>query len=228
MKAKGFRWFLLGYFALLIVAMNIHSDETVGISANWSNGDYSYQAGAPPWSIAFSAVGAGLYVALASSSVPVSSRPMPHLLRRWAAGMIDIVMALVIPAAFLGLIAVFVEYRQTGVFDWVVERQQSRPEDWPLSIVSVLLIMFVLMPVFFAVSWSLGKPTPGSCIFNFRIVADGGSRLSLWRAGLRALLGSMALLAWPCWILAYWLKRDKNAGKFWLDVVFRTHAEFLE
>ena len=39
---------------------------------------------------------------------------------------------------------------------------------------------------------------------------------------------SMALLAWPCWILAYWLKRDKNAGKFWLDVVFRTHAEFLE
>src|ERR1035441_2443849 len=117
MKAKDLRWFLLGYFVLLIVAMNLRSDETVGINASWVNGEYSYQAGAPPWSLAFAGVGAGLYVALAASRVRASSRPVRVLFRRWCAGIIDFILSLVIPGALMGLVAVFVEYRRTGVFD---------------------------------------------------------------------------------------------------------------
>jgi uncharacterized RDD family membrane protein YckC len=88
-------------------------------------------------------------------------------------------------------------------------------------------IGFVWMVLYAAVPFSMGKPTPGACILGYRVTADEGTRLGFWFATLRALLGSIALLAWPCWILAYALKRDKENGKFWLDLIFRTHAEFL-
>jgi len=228
MKAKDFRWFVLGYCALLLIGLAFRSDETIGISADWKNGEYSYQAGSAPWAIGFAVVGAVLYLLLLVSRVVSSSRRMSHLFRRWVAGFIDFVWAMLIPTAFIGLAAVLSEYRRTGTFDWLVERQEQQAGDWFYAIVSVLLLMFVVAPSYFAISWWRGKPTPGSCIFNFRIVPDQGAQLPFWKAGLRALLGSMALLAWPCWILAYWVKRDKSSGKFWLDAVFQTHAEFFE
>jgi uncharacterized RDD family membrane protein YckC len=172
-------------------------------------------------------VGIGLYVALLLSKVGADAMPLPHLFRRWLAGILDFAWAMVIPCAFIGLAAILFEYRRTGTFEWLVERQTPEPGDWLIGGVSVLLLLFVFIPTYFAVFWRLGKPTPGSCVFNFRIVTDEGRHLSFWKAELRAFLGSMALFAWPCWILAYWMKRDRSAGKFWLDVVFRTHAEFL-
>jgi uncharacterized RDD family membrane protein YckC len=228
MKAKDFRWFLLGYCALLIIALTLHSDETIGVNADWSNGQYSYRAGSAPWAISFAVVGAVLYILLQCSKVVASTRRMPHLFLRWTAGLVDFVLAIVVPSTFIGFAAVISEYRRTGAFDWLVERQEQQPGDWPFAVASVLLLMFVVAPSYFAFPWWRGKPTPGSCIFGFRIVADEGTRLHFWQAGLRALLGSMALLAWPCWILAYWVKRDKSEGKFWLDAVFGTHAEFFE
>jgi len=221
------RWFVLGYFALLITTMAIHSGETVGISANWSNGDHSFRGGAPPWSLAFAVVGITLYALLALSAVSSNSQPMPFLFRRWVAGLIDWFMALILPASILGLVAVLVEYRRTGVFDLIIDRQESQPGDWTLAMAGVLLLMFVIMPAYFVVCWRSGKPTPGACVLGYRIVADEGSRLTIWFAYLRALLGSMALLAWPCWILAFAIKRDRIAGKFWLDAIFCTHAEFM-
>lgn len=228
MKAKDFRWFLLGYSALLFVALNIRSDEMVGITADWSNDDYMYRAGSAPWALAFAVVGGILYFLLLGSRVISGLQNMPHLFRRWVAGIVDFVWAIVVPAAFIGLAGVLIEYRRTGTFDWIVERQDQQTSDLLFSVVSVLLLMFVIAPSYFALSWWRGRPTPGACIFGFRVVADEGTPLQFWKAVLRALLGSMALLAWPSWILAYWLKRDKSAGKFWLDAVFRTHAEFLE
>jgi hypothetical protein len=227
MTAISLRWFLLGYFALLIVAMTIHSDETVGINATWVNGNYSYEGGAPPWSLAFGIVGAGLYLGLLFGQVHRSSRPLPHLFRRWVAGLIDFVLALIAPASILGLVAVLIEYKRTGVFDWVIDRQESQPGDFVLAFAGALALMFVVMPAYFATCWSLGRPTPGACILGYLVVTDEGVRLTFWRAALRAVLGSMALLAWPCWILAFAVKRDKSKGKFWLDIIFKTHAELL-
>ena len=228
LKAKDFRWFLIGYIVLLMAALTVRSDETIGVNAGLSNGEYSYRAGSAPWALAFAVVGAGLYLSLLCSKVVASLRVMPYLFRRWAAGMIDFVWAFITPTAFLGLVAILFEYRRTGVFDWLVDRQEQQPGDWLFAFASVFTLMFAVLPCYFALSWRFGKPTPGSCIFGFRIVADEGTHLHFWKAGLRALLGSMALLAWPCWILAYWVKRDKSAGKFWLDAVFRTHAEYFD
>lgn len=228
MKAKDFRWFLIAYCVLLIIAMMIRSDETIGISANWANGEYSYQAGSAPWALGFAIVGAIVYFLLFRSKFVASSHRMPYLFRRWVAGMLDFVWALTVPAALTGFAAILIEYRRTGAFEWLVERQQQQPRDGPFALASVFMIMFIFVPSYFAFAWRFGKPTPGSCIFGVRIVADDGTHLYVWKAGLRALLGSVALLGWPLWILAYCVRRDKFVGKFWLDAVFRTHAEFIE
>ena len=140
----------------------------------------------------------------------------------------DFALALVTPASFFGFAAVLREYKRTGVFDWIIERHDYQTGDSAFSITSVLAIMFIFLPAYFVISWVLEKPTPGSCVCDFRIVTDNGSPLSPWKAWLRALLGCFALIAWPSWILAYWVKRDKEKGKFWLDQIFKTHAEFLE
>lgn len=227
MKAASIRWFLIAYSALLLVTMELHSGETVGVSATLLNSDYTFGAGAPPWSIAFGVVGIGLYFAVLFSPVSATLRPMPHLFRRWVAGLIDFMLALITPSFVIGLIAILIEYKQTGVFDWVIDRQEPRPWDWPLAIIGTFSIMFIFMPGYCAACWACGKPTPGSCIFGYRIASDDFCQLVFWKAYLRALLGGVALLAWPAWILAAYLKRDKLKGKFWLDVIFKTHAELL-
>ena len=228
MKAKRFRWYLLGYSILLLTALNIRSDEVLGITADSSDGESVYRVGCAPWALAFAAVGGCLYSLLLSSSVNISCQKMPQLFRRWIAGFIDFFWAMVLPSTFIGLVGIVIEYRHTGTFSWVVERRDPQAGEWLYAIISALLVMFVIAPSYFAILWRRGKPTPGSCILGFRIVADQENGLQFWNAVLRALLGSIALLAWPSWILAYWLKRDKFAGKFWLDAIFRTHAEFLE
>jgi hypothetical protein len=227
MKARDFRWILLAYCAVLIFSMLLRSDETIGVTSVSSNGQYSYQAGSAPWALGCATVGAVLYLLLLRSKVTWRPQRMPHLFRRWAAGMLDFICALLIPAGFIGFAAVLREYRRTGAFDWLIERQGGQAGDWLFGFASVFLVLFVLMPCYFALPWCQGKPTPGSCVFGFRIVGDDGTRLRFWKAGLRAMLGSMALLAWPLWIFAFWVKRDRRAGKFWLDAVFRTHAEFF-
>jgi len=228
MKARDLRWFLAGYATLLLIAMVVRSDDLIGVNLSWGNGEYSYRAGSAPWAVAFAIVGIGLYVALTVGRVDASARPLPDLFRRWAAGMTDFVTAMMVWGPFIGLVALAAEYKRTGAFDWLIERQEYQPGDWLAAVVPVLLLMFVALPAYFALAWRLGKPTPGSCIFGFRILPDEGSRLPFWKAWCRAMLGAISLLGWPCWILAYWVVRDKDRRKFWLDVIFKTHAEFLE
>jgi hypothetical protein len=88
--------------------------------------------------------------------------------------------------------------------------------------------MFAVTPFFVAIPTSKGRPTPGACILGYCDKPDTGSRLTFWSAMLRAALGAVALFGWPCWIMAYFFKREKKLGKFWLDAVFQTHAEFLQ
>ena len=230
MKAQTLRWFLLGYAILLIaaIAINSSSDEIgVGVSVSWRNDDYSFSAGAPPWVIAFAFVGFCLCLVLYRCEIPYSSAPMPHLFRRFVAGLVDWILALLIVASVVGLFNALIEYRQTGTFEWVIDRQQARPWD-VLRVVGGLLITFAVMPVYIAIPMSEGRPTPGACILGYCVKSDAGSRLTFWSAFLRALLGAVALLGWPCWILAYLVKRDKKRGKFWLDAIFQTHAESLQ
>ncbi|WP_162601448.1 RDD family protein [Occallatibacter savannae] len=230
MKVQSLRWPLLSYLILLlsVIAINSTSDELgVGVSMNWTSDDYSFSAGAPPWVVAFAFVGICLCVLLYRCQIPVPTEPMPHLIRRYLAGLADWAIALMLAASVVGLLNVLVEYAQTGNLEWVIDRQEHRPWD-ALRAFGGVLSMFAVMPLFVAVPMATGRPTPGACIFGYCVRPDTGSRLTLWSAFLRALLGAFALFAWPCWIMAYFFKREKNLGKFWLDAVFETHAEFLK
>ena len=229
MKALTLRWFLLEYLILLIsvIAISSGSNETgVGVSLNWTNDDYSFAAGASPWAVAAATVGVFLFVVLYRCEIPTPSAPMPNLFRRFVAGLIDWALALLILACFIGLINAFIEYLQTGTFEWMIERQEARHWD-VLRAFGGVLIIFALMPLYIAIPMSKGRPTPGACILGYCIKPDSESQLTFSSAMLRALLGSIALLGWPCWIMAYLYKRDKEHGKFWLDAPFGTHAEFL-
>jgi hypothetical protein len=223
MKAASLRWFLLAYFVLLIAAAQIRSNEMGGSGPTWLDGNYGFEAGAPPWSLAFGIIGVGLFIVLISSSVDESAKPMPHLFRRWIAGWIDWILAFVAPTPFAGLAFVWIEYRRTGVFKWIIQSQD------PSNLQMDMIVLFILfsMVLYFAVPWWLGKPTPGACILGYRICPNDGSRFTFRNAIFRVLLGSVALLGWPSWILSYFLKRDKSRGKFWLDAVFKTHAQRL-
>lgn len=226
MRALALRWAFPALLIIMIVAARLSGEGGVGVGVSWNGDDYSFSASAPPWALAFTGVSTVLCVFLLLARVDCSSRPMPHLFRRFAAGLMDWAITLVMFASMQGLASVLVEYHRTGVFNWVIDRDKQQPWDVPEAAIG-LLFVFAAMTVFFAVFFSKGTPTPGACIAGYRVCADGSSPLTFWRASLRALLGAMALLAWPGWILAYTLKREKAKGKFWLDTIFRTHAEYL-
>jgi uncharacterized RDD family membrane protein YckC len=227
MKAKDLRWVLVGYFALLFIALTIHSDEMVGISATSENGQALFQVGSSLWSIVFAMVNLGLWFALLASSSAKPSPVLPTLFRRWLAGLIDFVMGLLLFAPFIGFCGILLEWKKTGIFEWIVERPQPTSSDWWLTASSVLLMMFVLIPLYAALLWRKEKPTPGGCICGFHVVADEGHNLTVWQAWLRALLGAISVLCWPFWIVAFLFNRNSKAGKFWLDAIFHTHAEVL-
>jgi hypothetical protein len=226
MHTRYLRWFLLTYVVLLIITMAIPSDETGGVSSNWTNERYSFTAGVSPWSLALAIIGACLYFAVVWGKVSLTAEPMPHLFRRWVAGVIDFAMSLFIPLPFFAIFVLLMEYKRTGVFNWVVERHEVQPSDW-MGVPAVLILMFVVMPTYSIVCWLISKPTPGACVSGYRIVIDDARGMPIWKAYLRAILGIFVLLGWPFWILAFLLKRNKARGKFWLDYVFGTHAEFL-
>jgi len=221
-KASSLRWFILAYFAMLLAAAEFRSLKLGGLGPPWLDGNYGFEAGAPPWSLVIGFLGAGLLIALISGSVEKTARPMPHLFRRWIAGWIDWILAFLAPTPFAGLVFVWIEYRRTGVFSWLSQSQE--PSALQLNI--IFLFIFCFFFLYFAIPWWLGKPTPGACILGFRVVADEGSRLTFGRAIYRVLLGCVALFGWPSWILSFFLKRDKASGKFWLDVACKTHAEY--
>jgi hypothetical protein len=103
MKAGSLRWTLLAYFVLLIFAVENRAHRLAGLGPTWLDGNYGFEAGPPPWSLAIGVTGVGLFIALISSSVDEAARPMPHLFRRWIAGWIDWILAFVVPAPFAGL-----------------------------------------------------------------------------------------------------------------------------
>jgi uncharacterized RDD family membrane protein YckC len=221
-KAISLRWLSLAYFALVLAATEIRAHKLAGAAPTWLDGNYGFEAGALPWSLAVGILGLSLLFALISSSGGKTTGPMPHLFRRWIAGWIDWILAFVVPTPFAGLAFAWIEYRRTGVFKWI--SQSPEPSDPQLG--AIALFIFLSSVLYYAIPWWLGKATPGACIFGYRVSPDEGSRLTLVSAIMRVLLGSVALLAWPSWILSFFLKRNRSAGKFWLDAAFKTHAEY--
>lgn len=89
----------------------------------------------------------------------------------------------------------------------------------------LVLGTFIGMALYFALPLSLGRPSPGTCAMGYQIIPDEGERLTLVQALKRAFFGFIAVCS------AYavpFKRREKENGKFWLDIKFGTHAVKLD
>ncbi len=220
MSAKYFRWVFLPIAVALFILSYIPDQPTIGASAEWINGDYHFAGGTDPLAVLLSIVIIGLYFLLQFSPVDGLGQPLPGVFRRFVAFWLDFILAVVAMAPILGIVPTLMEWRRTGEFAWNFERDTSAPYDWWLS---GILVLATFLGLVFYYAWPIvrRRPSPGTCIMGYRVVADDGVTLALGKALLRPLLGFIAVCAA---YLAPFIARDKKNGKFWLDKVFRTHA----
>jgi uncharacterized RDD family membrane protein YckC len=223
MKAREFRWLFLLVLATVLIVGGISKPTNLGASAEWSKDGYRFAGGTQVWALALSALIIGLYLLLMYSPLSEPKQTLPGVFRRFAAFWLDFILAMMFIAPILGLIPLFVEWRRTHVFEWNFERTVPASGD-KLVLAAVFLLTFVALVFYYAFPLIRCKPSPGSCIAGYQIVADDGKPLVLRKAVLRALLGFVAVCTA---YVAPFIARNCNEGKFWLDVVFRTRAVTL-
>jgi uncharacterized RDD family membrane protein YckC len=223
MQAKHFRWLFVGLLVVLLFVGTVAEPTSIGVWAHWSDNRYLFGGGTQPWALVFAALVIGLYLLL-MYSVPVGlGKPLPGVVRRFVAFWLDFVLAMMAVAPIFGVLPTLTEWRRTGVFKWVFERPNAAPGDG-LLIAAQVLVISVALVFYYAFPLVRCRPSPGTCIVGYQVVADNGVTLTLRTALLRTLLGVFALM------LAYFapfIGRDKKNGKFWLDKVFGTRAVML-
>jgi hypothetical protein len=191
-----------------------------GESAEWSNCNYRYAGGTNPWMLILSFLVIGLYLWLMRSSVAEAGTPMPTVVRRYLAFFMDFCIAMLAVGPVVGLIPTLAEWGRTGEFEWSFERTTYFNGDGIVIAGSVLLI-FIALALYFACPLVLAKPSPGSCIAGYQIVADEGRKITFRIAMGRIALGFVSLCAF---YIAPFIARDRKKGKYWVDAVFGTRA----
>jgi len=223
MRAKHFRGLFAGLLLLLLFVGIVTEPTTVGVGAQWSNNRYLFGGGTQPWAIAFSALVISLYLLLMYSAPVGIGKPLPGVVRRFVAFWLDFVLAMLAVAPIFGVLPALTEWRRTGVFKWVFERPNAAPGDGPLIAAQALVISIALV-FYYAFPLLRRRPSPGTCIVGYQVVADDAVTLNLQTVLLRTLLGFIAILVA---YFAPFVGRDRKNGKFWLDKVFGTRAVML-
>jgi uncharacterized RDD family membrane protein YckC len=223
MTAKHFRWLFLGLFTVLLFIGIAAEPMTIGASAQWSNYRYHFAGGTPPWALGVAVLIIGLYLLLMYSPPLSVGGPLPGVLRRFVAFWLDFVLAMWAAGSVFGLLPILVEWRRTGVFEWAFERANPAPGD-RLLLATGFLLCSVALVFYYSFPLVRRKPSPGTCIAGYQVLADDGIKLTLSNALLRTLLGIIALCAA---YLAPFVAKNRKNGKFWLDKVFGTRAVML-
>jgi uncharacterized RDD family membrane protein YckC len=224
MRAKHFKWLFVGLLLVLLFVGIVVEPTSIGVWAQWSDNHYLFGGGTQPWAIAFAALVIGLYLLLMYSQPVGVGKPLPGVVRRFVAFWLDFVLAILAVAPIFGVLPALTEWRRTGVFKWVFERPNAAPGDG-LLIASQALVISVALVFYYAFPLLRRRPSPGTCIVGYQVVADAGTTLALRAAILRTLLGFIALCVA---YLAPFIERDSKNGKFWLDKVFGTRAVMLQ
>jgi uncharacterized RDD family membrane protein YckC len=219
MMAKHFRWLFVGLLSVLLFVGIIAEPGTIGASAQWSNDHYHFAGGTQPWALAISVLVIGLYLLLMYSAPLGVGSPLPGVLRRFVAFWLDFLLAMLAIGPIFGVLPTVMEWRRTGVF----ERTNPAPGDG-LLLTTGFLLCSVALVFYYAFPLVRHRPSPGTCIAGYQVVAADGVNLTLWTALLRTLLGFIAL---STAYLAPFVARDRKNGKFWLDKVFGTRALML-
>jgi len=223
MNSKHFRWPFLAMLAAPFFRGHTKA-IIIGSTLSWTNGDYYFAGGTEPRAIAYALAIILLYAVFLFTSSPKPGKPMTSLLRRFVAFWIDFFLYLMADAPLTGSLITVMEWRRTGTFAWSFERTTPAPYDWWLNGLLVIFA-FAAMAFYFALPLALSKPSPGSCIMGYQIVADDPNGLTLWQAIRRTFFGFKAVCSS---LFESFRSRNSEQGKFWLDEKFSTRAVKLD
>jgi len=225
MKVENVRWFyipLMAYPLAIVFRLPGTSNGTIGVSAQWANGDYHFVGGSDPKALLFAPLAIGFYFLLMYAEPAEVRKPFPGIVRRYFAFWFDFIFLAAALNPVFGLLPILVEWRNTRVFQWTVERDVYAHGDL-LQGVAGTLLFFGFLLFYFAWPLTRHRDTPGAYLRNYQVVADDGNTLSFGRAALRSFVGLVSASWFP--LAFFW--RDKKAGKYWVDKIFKTHAESL-
>lgn len=220
MSSKHFRWPFLALLTAFFIAAAWIGPAQIGASSVTDNGHYVYAAGTAPWALIIASLIIGLYFLLMLSPSSKTGFPLPGVLRRFIAFLVDFALAMISIGSFLGLIPALAEWHRTGVFQWHFQRTSPVPGDNLIAISSFAVAIIGLISYF---AWPLvrQRPTPGTCIAGYQVVADDEAPMHLVKAIGRTFIGMYAA---GLWIIAPFVARDRFKGKIWLDKAFKTRA----
>jgi hypothetical protein len=224
MNVKRIRWFFISLLGLVtFFAILSPAPVTLGASSTWTNGNYRFAGGTHPAALVVAALFTILYFALMVVAPPELGEALPGVVRRFFAFWLDFIIAMIVIGPAFGIFATIAEWRRTGVFVWMFERETSAPTDILLTTGGASLV-FVLLLFYFVIPLVRRRPSPGSCITGYQIISDAGECLTLRKAILRTILGFLAMSMWP---LTPFIARQRKKGKVWFDREFSTHAVIL-
>jgi hypothetical protein len=220
MSVRFFRWTFVALLLIFWITMFLYGDRTIGASSELSNGNYRFVAGTRPQYLILALLIIAAYIALMHVTIPPSTRPVPGVVRRHVAFLLDFMLAVIAAASAIGLMPVLVEWKRTDRFAWVFERNAPGPSDDLIATVGVS-ICFALLFLYFLVPLIRRRPSPGACILGYQIIPDDGQSLTVGNATTRIFLGCVAVGLWP---LAPFIGRERHRGKMWIDRVCNTRA----
>jgi hypothetical protein len=224
MKVKYIRWSFVGLLGFVILlGIVLPAPVTLGASATWTNGNYRFAGGTHPVALGFAGLFAALYFVLVFSDPPELAGALPGVVRRFLAFWLDFIIAIFIVGPTFGILATLVEWRRTGVFLWMFERETSASSDIVMTTGGAVLV-FVVLLFYFALPLTRRRPSPGSCVTGYQVMPDEGATFTLRRAILRMIVGFLGMSMWP---LTPFIGRQRKKGKVWFDRVSNTHAVLL-
>jgi len=224
MSTKELRWLFLAVFAVAFFVSLVIEPLTLGVSLEWSNGNYRFAAGTHPSLLLLALIIWGLYLLLMHSTPASAGKPLPGVFRRFVAFFLDFYLALMAIAPVVGILPAILEWRRTGDFQWNFERITPAPADGWLSSAGFVLSLALLVS-YFVLPVIRRRPSPGSCIVSYQIIPDDGVTITFRMALLRMLLGFIAACSA---YLAPFIARDRKKGKVWFDKVCGTRAVILK
>lgn len=220
MKTSDFRWPFLAVLAAVLILGNLVDPTNLGVSAEFTDGNYRIAGGTALWAIGFSIVIGILYFWLMYARLGQLTTPLPGIVRRWFAFWIDFILAIMATAPILGLIPSLTEWRRTGFFAWNFERTTPAASD-KVTITVTFMLLAIALTAYYVFPLLRRRPSPGSCVAGYQITTADDNPMTIRRAALRTLVGFVAA-ATP--YLAPFIARDRKRGQFWLDAVFKTRA----
>src|SRR6266852_2291319 len=196
MSVKHIRWFFIILLGLVtFLAILLPAPVTIGASSTWTNGNYRFAGGTHPAALVLATLFTILYFALMVAAPPELGGALPGVVRRFFAFWLDFIIAMMVIGPTFGILATVAEWRRTGIFVWMFERETSAPTDVLLTTGGASLA-FVLLLFYFVLPLVRRRPSPGSCIAGYQVMPDEGQTLTLRRAILRTIVGFFAMSMW--------------------------------